>query len=750
MRRVEKGQREGDRVTRRSGTKLFSQSGVRSAGRADVFDDREEADVRRRPRDDSEYAARRRETDDGYRYERRRAYDDDERLEGRRRYAEDERYERPRRYEDEPRYERPRRYEDEPRYERRSRYAEDDEDRRRDYADDGAQRRPAARAPRAQSAPRRQAVRTPAQTPATEPFLHQVVPYLMFWVALFAAVSFILRDIAGLSEGAGVIGNWFADFLNGLLGFAAYFLPLVMMVLSIKWKRFVREDKLAKKILLSSIFLLLLSAIIHVFQDRADLVNAVTGADTLFHNGVMRKGGGLFGGFFGEWMGKGLRLPGTCLLAVPLWIIIGIYLVDLTPSGLWQRLHAKIRMMRRQGREERGAHGVERADEDAQEHPVGRDGGWREPQALGAGAYDFHEDEPDVAVTPLRRKDADAEKMDTSAFSHRATSAFGGHRADAVRDILDIPDDEPEIAPPSEGARSILEGAGQDSDSAGQTLADILRDLAEPLAASEVSVPTDAPVTPEVATSAAADKPVPSQGDYYAPFALPIRPEPRRERKVTPTVPVTEEPVAKAAPVVERAPLSASVVTVDDTPEESLGSVRTTPYSASKAAAPAYRPPVYRNPAEAYRVDPAVSGFTPAAEESTPVPATPTTAYEPAFGMAEREESTATEVMEPVEAVVTRVTEDVVTTPETLFDFDMTDDTDIAVAEEDSTPDVPEIPTEVAPRRATVFDRNPFAMDEVEGSEDAMDEPAAPSALPAELPLLHHRQRPHCIPRSEG
>ena len=78
MRNNGRERREGDRVTRRSGTKLFGRSEARSAERIHAFDDyREEADASaRRPRREGNREDYRAEYD-GYRGERRRDYEDD-------------------------------------------------------------------------------------------------------------------------------------------------------------------------------------------------------------------------------------------------------------------------------------------------------------------------------------------------------------------------------------------------------------------------------------------------------------------------------------------------------------------------------------------------------------------------------------------------------------------------------------------------------------------------------------------------
>ena len=78
-------------------------------------------------------------------------------------------------------------------------------------------------------------------------------------------------------------------------------------------------------------------------------------AGTLYQNGAARLGGGFFGGFVGEWLGYFLRLPGTCMLAIPLLIIVGIYLVGLTPVGLYQRIAYKVNAARAQSKQRRAA-----------------------------------------------------------------------------------------------------------------------------------------------------------------------------------------------------------------------------------------------------------------------------------------------------------------------------------------------------------------------------------------------------------
>ena len=321
------------RVTHRSGTKLFgAASSAPRAERIRAFDE----EPTQQERDGGRFRdERRRDEYEDYRRDERRDYRDDRRdyRDDRRDYRDDRRdYRDDRRdYRDDRRD-----YRDDRRDDRDDRrdyrdYRDDRRDYRDDRRDERDDRRDDRRAPRgeargqarAEASRREKKASTRLEKPAasaadqTQLFAHQVIPYVMFWLALFAAVSFILRDLAGLSASAGAFGNWLADLLCRLFGIGGYVLPLFLAVLALRWRRFVHQGILGKKLFLSAAFLLLLSGIIHVFQDL-DRARCATESAVLLSAGQELVGGGLFGGFVGEWLGFCLRLPGTCLLAIPL------------------------------------------------------------------------------------------------------------------------------------------------------------------------------------------------------------------------------------------------------------------------------------------------------------------------------------------------------------------------------------------------------------------------------------------------
>ena len=185
-------------------------------------------------------------------------------------------------------------------------------------------------------APKRSGVGNPNST------ANQLIPYALVCFAPFAAISFILRDFFDLGSAAGAFGSFIANFLCGMLGIASYTVPIFMMVLGIRWRRWVKNGTLTRKLVLSIVFVVLLSGIIHVFQDAGARGVVETSIRTLYEDGEMMMGSGVIGGFFGELLGFIFRLLGTCLLCIPLLLVVGIYLVGLTPVELYERIAYKV------------------------------------------------------------------------------------------------------------------------------------------------------------------------------------------------------------------------------------------------------------------------------------------------------------------------------------------------------------------------------------------------------------------------
>lgn len=477
-------------------------------------DDRYYDDRRDSRRDDRYHDDRRDDRRDDRYYDDRRDSRRDDRDRGGRRSA----YREPPRWDD-YRFD----DEDEPRRERRDerRYDDRQDDRRRDGG-------------RAKHRGRKRRIGGD-----TERFVHQIVPYALFWVGLFAAVSFVLRDIVGGSVGA--FGSWLAEGLCALMGPMAYAIPFWFVLLSLRWKRFVREGILLKKLFLSTVFLWLLTGIIHVFQDGWEGSAVLNGAvSELYASGVALQSGGVAGGFLGEWMGYLLYPVGTGLLAIPLLLIIGIYLIGMTPSGIWHRIAAKMKMAsaRRDQRrrelyaeEERRAVRLQEEKKAAEKRAADAPAAKAEAPREQATDYTFGEDEDEYRNTTrqehqskpkLEAEGKTAEKELSKAVEERSESTS------KEAELIDIPDDLPDIEEDTNERDLILTRAGH-TDSTEDKLDQILREVSEraaapaekePVANTEPLQSADTVVLDEIedAEDPAEDRVL--QGTSYSPFAL--------------------------------------------------------------------------------------------------------------------------------------------------------------------------------------------------------------------------------------
>ena len=441
-----------------------------------------------------------------------------------------------------------REYRDDPhdaRYDRR-----DDRYDRRDYHEERYDRRDdrdaryggryEQREERRESTPKSEPRRTVPHRGNPDRTVHQLMPYALMCLAPFAALSFILRDVMHLDGSTGAFGNFFANFLCGLFGVVGYLLPLVMLLLAIRWRRYVVRGKLAKKLILSTAFLFLLAGIIHVFKDPnrayADTVGSV-----LYANGVAFEGGGFFGGFVGEWLGYCLRLWGTCLIAIPTLVVIGIYFIDMTPSGIWERLSIKLGLMRERrearqrrryaGREESAERNAARAAQNAAAQAAGYaepELGWCQPHALEDSVstepepFRFSEEE-DVLFTPVKP----AQKAKPAEQEKPATEVV-----DIPEDIADAVEEAAAEARAATESVEVQEIVEEDPVEVLRVAA-VATGMERPASVPEqpISAPAPTPVVAEQPVSASAPAPkyprYETMGEVYAPFALPTRPFPQ-------------------------------------------------------------------------------------------------------------------------------------------------------------------------------------------------------------------------------
>lgn len=200
-------------------------------------------------------------------------------------------------------------------------------------------------------------------------FSEQYVPYLWAALALFLIVCFVL-DVVGRAESPqehlmGVVGYWICRVLFGLFGWAAFLLPAVNIMMAISWRRYCRERMVAFQIAMSALFMLLLSAFIHVCVCTSDEAYLTADPGTLFRTGAAFESGGVIGGWLGWLLYMGLRLPGSIVLMVITMPLVIMFLIGITPSDAFSRIKGLIRRAVQANRERSAARRRQKEEEHA-------------------------------------------------------------------------------------------------------------------------------------------------------------------------------------------------------------------------------------------------------------------------------------------------------------------------------------------------------------------------------------------------
>ena len=200
-------------------------------------------------------------------------------------------------------------------------------------------------------------------------FAQQFLPYILVAIALFLSACFIMNAIGDAETPdehmMGAIGYYVCEGLFGCLGGAAYLIPILMINLVIFWKRCYEDGLLLIKVLLSVVMMLLISGVIHVAACPGSDLAGVISLGRLYRSGADLEGGGILGGLFGYLLYKGLKLPGTIVLAVLTLPLLLMCLIGVTPAYVFGKIGRAIKSQWLKAAEER-ARREEEAENEAE------------------------------------------------------------------------------------------------------------------------------------------------------------------------------------------------------------------------------------------------------------------------------------------------------------------------------------------------------------------------------------------------
>ena len=191
----------------------------------------------------------------------------------------------------------------------------------------------------------------------------KAVPYILMLFALVLAICFIIVRLAGVEDGAGVVGNYIQLFFCGLLGGAAFILPLLLGYIGVSWCIFhvnfpaadARKDSdryddyrrarksVVSRTVFSSIAVYMISVILGVFADPSTFEFAY------FWESAVEdlEGGGLLGAPVAYLMTVAFQPTISLVILFILLAVVLLFSVGLTPDYIITQIK-----YRRQLREE--------------------------------------------------------------------------------------------------------------------------------------------------------------------------------------------------------------------------------------------------------------------------------------------------------------------------------------------------------------------------------------------------------------
>ena len=265
-----------------------------------------------------------------------------------------------------------------------------------------------------------------------------IMPYVLMVLALFVVACFLFIDIfseVSSDNGVGIIGGAIRNFLCGLFGMGAFFVPVILAILAVVWSKAAEKKCALARVFYGIVSLVSVSTFIHVVaQSRLELG---LGIKVFYASGVNLDSGGVIGGCIGELCRTGLGLVGSVIVTVILAVIFTLFLLGLTPGYVITLIKYKMK----ESRERKAAEREERKISEEEEKRA------RELERVEAAKQKKLEAEEEKAAIAQRKAEEAERKKAEKEEKEREKEEARRKEKQALEDELGVEEQEPEQKP---------------------------------------------------------------------------------------------------------------------------------------------------------------------------------------------------------------------------------------------------------------------------------------------------------------
>ena len=159
----------------------------------------------------------------------------------------------------------------------------------------------------------------------SDKLIHQILPFVHIVIAVLLETCLILASIEGTRGLVGPVGDIIRVVFLGVFGWSAFLIPVVLINLAVNWRRFIDSKTVVSKTIFSLLFLISLSALIHIFVKQATNDIGFWSISKIWMLSGVFQSGGFLGGLLGEASYLGLNFVGSLVVLLSLVLIFFIF-----------------------------------------------------------------------------------------------------------------------------------------------------------------------------------------------------------------------------------------------------------------------------------------------------------------------------------------------------------------------------------------------------------------------------------------